>query len=577
MADSNKYIDMSAKEALKLAKDKYLLLPDIQREYVWSMEDIEKLFESIVDGYPIGSCIFWKTNKKTLNAEKPNLYFFLREFKREESKNEKASEVFGEEGDYYIVLDGQQRITSLNIALYGSYTCYKGGRGRSKSDPKYWITRELYYNLDYYKNEEDEEKDDENPPKRFSFLTKEDANNGNYYKVKNILAFDDDRALLRELIKAGYEEIIQNDLCRLFSRIHSSGSDGIVHYYCISENTYDEALDIFVRVNSTGRKLSKSDLLFSTLIDGWKEGKENIENTLKSANSKGDSFSFSRDYLMRLLLVLADAPTNLKIESFDKKTIQKIRDDWKNLSKTFINMVETLVSIGLSDGFLTSYNATMPIVYFIYKGGKINSEGAKKEIRKFLSISMAKRLFGVASNDALRSTRAALQSYDCKKNPFVLSIFDSVTLTGNRTFKVEETDIDYWLDNYTIGPNTYIILSLLYPTLKLSQESFHQDHCHPHVSFDDKPISSLGLSEETVREWQYKRNLLPNLQFLEGRENESKNKTPLKDWIADGNTIKFLPSGVSLELKDFDDFFTERRKLIRGELIRIFNIKITTE
>lgn len=181
--------------------------------------------------------------------------------------------MFGEEGDYYIVLDGQQRITSLNIALYGSYTCYKGGRGRSKSDPKYWITRELYYNLDYYKNEEDEEKDDENPPKRFSFLTKEDANNGNYYKVKNILAFDDDRALLRELIKAGYEEIIQNDLCRLFSRIHSSGSDGIVHYYCISENTYDEALDIFVRVNSTGRKLSKSDLLFSTLIDGWKEKK----------------------------------------------------------------------------------------------------------------------------------------------------------------------------------------------------------------------------------------------------------------------------------------------------------------
>lgn len=53
MPDSNKYIDMSAKEALKLAKDKYLLLPDIQREYVWSMESIEKLFESIVDGYPI--------------------------------------------------------------------------------------------------------------------------------------------------------------------------------------------------------------------------------------------------------------------------------------------------------------------------------------------------------------------------------------------------------------------------------------------------------------------------------------------------------------------------------------------
>ena len=72
MAESNKYMDMSAKEALKLAKAQFLLLPDIQREYVWKMEDIEKMFESIVDGYPIGSCIFWKTNKQTINQEKPN-------------------------------------------------------------------------------------------------------------------------------------------------------------------------------------------------------------------------------------------------------------------------------------------------------------------------------------------------------------------------------------------------------------------------------------------------------------------------------------------------------------------------
>lgn len=574
MADSNKYIDMSAKEALKLAKDRFLLLPDIQREYVWSMEDIEKLFDSIVDGYPIGSCIFWKTNKKTINDEKPNLYYFLREFKSGESKNEKAPEVFGEEGDYYIVLDGQQRVTSLNIALFGSYTSFKGGRGRSKADPKFWIKRELYYNIDFYQKEQDEENDDENPPKRFCFLTDEDAKRGKFYKVKNLLAFDDSNALLRQLIKDDYEEEVQNDLSKLFSRIHSSSTDGLIHYYCISENSYDEALDIFVRVNSTGRKLSKSDLLFSTLIDGWKDGKENIENLLKSANNKGDSFNFTRDYLMRLLLVLVDAPTNLKIKSFDKKAIQKIRDEWAKLSKAFIDMVDMLVSIGLSDGFLTSYNATMPLVYYLYKGGTIGTDDAKKEARKFLSISMANRLFGVASNDALRNTRSALQSYDCKKNPFTLSIFDAITLTGNRTFKVTESDVDYWLDNYVIGQNTYVLLSLLYPNLKLSQVAFHQDHCHPYISFDSKQIKPLGLSDEKVQEWQFKRNLLPNLQFLESHENESKNKTPLKDWIAQGNSIEYMPTGVSLEQKDFDTFFKERRKLIKAELMNIFNIPI---
>ena len=68
----------------------------------------------------------------------------------------------------------------------------------------------------------------------------------------------------------------------------------------------------------------------------------------------------------------------------------------------------------------------------------------------------------------------------------------------------------------------------------------------------------------------------PNLQFLEGRENESKNKTPLKDWIAQGNSIEFMPNGVSLEQKDFDTFFEKRRKLIKAELMKIFNIPTTS-
>lgn len=572
MAEKNKYVDMSAREALKLAKDRFLLLPDIQREYVWSMRDIEKLFDSIVDGYPIGSCIFWKTNKKIINEEKPNLYYFIREYKHECTKNEKAPEVLGEEGDYYIVLDGQQRITSLNIAYYGSYTSYKGGRGKDKKNPKYWTTRELYYNLDYYEQENDPLRDDEHPPKRFTFMSEEGAKEGHYYKIKNLLKFDDSNALLRYLIEENFDTRIQDDLTELFARTLSSNSDGLIHYYCVSENTYDEALDIFVRVNSTGKKLSKSDLLFSTLIDGWKAGKESIENLLQYVNNQGEGFGFSRDYLMRLMLVLVDAPTNLKIESFDRKTVENIRTNWDTISSALKNAVDLLVSIGLSNAFLSSYNATMPLTYFIYKGGNFNSSEAKNEARKFLSISMAKGLFGVASNEALRNTRKELSKVDCSKIPFSMKLFDSVVLTGNRTFKVTEADIDYWLDNYSIGQNTYIILSLLYPELKLNQVAFHQDHCHPHVSFETSQIKELALEAEKVAEWQTMRNRLANLQFLEGRENESKNKTPLKQWIEnEGKSIKYQPD-TSLELKDFEEFYYARRQLLKDELKRIFEV-----
>lgn len=570
MQTSNKYEDMSALTALKYVKNKNILLPDIQREYVWDTDEIERLFESIIDNYPIGTYIFWKTNKKTINAEKPNLYYFVREYKKDDTKNEKAPEVLTDETDYFIVLDGQQRLTSMNIALNGSYTVFKGGRGHNRNNPNSWITKELYYNLNFYNSLESE--DEEHPPKRFVFLSKDEAKTGNYYKVKNILAFNKPFDFFKDLNAKGIDDKCSGDLSVLFERINDSSGNGLIHYYCISENTYDEALDIFVRVNSTGRKLSKSDLLFSTLIDGWKEGKDNIDSLIASMNSKGDGFKFTRDYLMRLCLILVDADTNLKINSLNKKTIKDIRDNWNNINETLEEMSSTLADIGICNENLSSYNATMPIAYYIFKGGQLKNPDSKKEVKKFLSVSMAKRLFGVASNNALNSTRNTLKALDCKKTPFSLSLFASITLTGGRTFKVNEQDIDYWLDNYEKGQNTYILLSLLYPNLKLSQVSFHQDHCHPYVSFDNKNISSLNLSPEKAIEWQKKRNLLPNLQFLEGGENESKNRTSLKQWVAEGNDFKYHPAGISLDLKDFDNFFEKRRELIKEELMKIFEI-----
>lgn len=87
MPSVNKYEDMSALTALKYAKNRNLLLPDIQREYVWEISEIERLFESVVDNYPIGSCIFWKTNRKIVNTKKPNLYYFI-------NRNNKSTIIF---------------------------------------------------------------------------------------------------------------------------------------------------------------------------------------------------------------------------------------------------------------------------------------------------------------------------------------------------------------------------------------------------------------------------------------------------------------------------------------------------
>ncbi len=569
MTITNQYETMSAISALNLVRKGNLLLPDIQREYVWDICDIEALFESIVDDYPIGSCIFWKTDRDTINTEKPNLYYFFNTYKKGKTKNEKAPEVFIDEDYYYIVLDGQQRITSLNIALFGSYTYYKGGKGHLRSNHKSWLTKELYYNLDYDKTSN---ADDEHPHKRFCFLTTNEANEGNYFKVKSLITYKNIQQFADFMRRENYNEQSIKSLILLYERLFSSSGNGLIHYYCINEKSYDAALDIFVRVNSTGRKLSKSDLLFSTLIDGWKEGKDGIEKLLQSVNGIGDGFEFGRDYLMRLCLVLTDANTNLKINSFNKNAVTKIRNEWDHISDTLYKTVSVLKNIGMSHENLCSYNATMPIAYYIYKGGTIQNDEQEKEVRKFLSVSFAKRLFGVASNEALNSTRNALKNINCAQTPFTIGLFKDITLTGGRTFSVTETDIEFWLNNYEKGQNTYILLSLLYPYLKLSQYSFHQDHCHPYAGFEEKYISDLGLPPEKIEEWKKKRNLLPNLQFLEGAENESKNQTPLKKWVSPNRDFSYHPKGVSLELKDFDTFYEARKALMKNKLMEIFEI-----
>ena len=85
------------------------------------------------------------------------------------------------------------------------------------------------------------------------------------------------------------------------------------------------------------------------MIDGWKTGKENIESLLTSINGDYGLFKFSKDYLMRLMLILVDAPTNLKIENFNSKTVNKIRDNWSKIEKSVEKMSDVLKQIGCTE------------------------------------------------------------------------------------------------------------------------------------------------------------------------------------------------------------------------------------
>lgn len=546
-----------------------MYLPEIQRNFVWREEQIENLFDSIIMGYPIGTLLFWKTTKRAISENNLVLYEFIKDYhQRDCAENKKAPEKLITDFDkYYIVLDGQQRLSALYIALQGSIAF--------KIKKKWWNTNEafpkkkLYFNLD---SVADQKQDDDGFVKRFRFFSAQDVPTDRvWFRVCDVLDFDTEYEALQYIRAHGLNEQQSKNLLKLYKVYIASGDEAILNFYSIEEADYDDVLNIFVRINSSGTYLSKTDLLFSTIVSGWTDGREKIESLIRELNNKGGKFHFSKDFILRTCLVLTGASVNLKVESFKKDTIDAIRNEFDNIKSALIKTVKMLVDLGFCHDNITSYNALIPVAYYMYKGG-VDSEETLGGLRKYLVVSFLNNIYGVASNSALSGTRAVLEKTKCAAKPFGLEIFKDVTLVGNRKFSMSRDEIEgyFWRgkDLYT-----FLLLTVLYPEKKLGQIEWHQDHVHPYAGFETSKLRAAGITDKkTIGNWQYLRNTLPNLQLLEGKENESKNKTTLIEWCNQGNRVAYLDDDVSKDIVDFEMFYERRKQKMLDELTRILNI-----
>lgn len=104
-----------SKVVMEISRNKYLL-PVIQRELVWTPEQIENLFDSIMSGYPIGSMLFWRYNRSS--ESKYKFYKFLEKYDQYENNHNSEFDTKGLE-DITAILDGQQRLTALYLGLKG--------------------------------------------------------------------------------------------------------------------------------------------------------------------------------------------------------------------------------------------------------------------------------------------------------------------------------------------------------------------------------------------------------------------------------------------------------------------------
>ena len=223
------------------------------------------------------------------------------------------------------------------------------------------------------------------------------------------------------------------------------------------------------------------------------------------------------------------------------------------------------------------------MAYFIFKGGNVNA--SKKAMRQYLVRSQVNQVFSSRTDQVLTKIRDVLRSaqegdggtFALKSPSFGMDELVGCNLPNDRTFKMNAEDIEELL-SATKGPYTFLVLSLLYPQLRFNEVQFHQDHIHPWSQFSDAKLKPLGLTPAKVSEWQIKRDQLPNLQLMEGSENQSKNATPFVAWLnVQPNQEHFLQTnmithGLNLEIKEFDHFFETRKGILHDRLSDVFDV-----
>ncbi len=261
------FLDRSIKEVVDELNVRYFL-PDIQREYVWlkkaNEKKIEQLFDSILRGYPIGSFLFWKLQKEDIaksdeqDSDKLNfqLYQFITNYDERKPHNEKIRIEQIKRDDLYIVLDGQQRLTSLYIGLKGTRTLKK--KNAKINNPNACEEKRLYLNLKHQPNMDNPE---DNYEFEFHAKTPENDKKHFWFKVGDILELKSVINYAREYELGGEESALLENLKNAFC------TEKLISYFEETEKNLDKVLNIFIRVNSGGVKfkLSYSDLLMSIL------------------------------------------------------------------------------------------------------------------------------------------------------------------------------------------------------------------------------------------------------------------------------------------------------------------------
>lgn len=390
--------EATVEELVSMIQRGELRLPEMQRRYVWRSTRVRDLMDSLYRGYPSGAILVWDTDEDVP----------LQEFAVTQTVNPYQST--------RLLLDGQQRLTSLSAVIRGEPVTVRG-RNRAiellfnlEHPDHLVVVTEVNEDGDDEDGDEDKELGDEanssedDLQRRFNQMTfvvatKKLEQLPHWVKVSDVFKVDSDAPFLKRAGMTGFDDPRYEKYSQRLARLR--GICKYIYRMDVLERTlsYDEVTEIFVRVNSLGAKLRSSDLALAQITAKWRHSLETFQKFQADCAKVG----FDLELGVHLRNLIAFATGQSRFRTVGNLSIEALKRAWKEAGEGMefaINFLKSNVGIE-SPALLSSPFLMVVIAYFGHaRGYKISTEESA-QLRYWALVANAKGRYSRGSSETL--------------------------------------------------------------------------------------------------------------------------------------------------------------------------------
>ncbi len=282
----------------------------------------------------------------------------------------------------------------------------------------------------------------------------------------------------------------------------------LISFFEETEKNLNKVLNIFIRVNSGGVKLSYSDLLMSILTASFSSDIRERMNELVDALKDQGFSNMGQDQVLKTCLLLIGKDTTFELKNFNKNNIREIEDNWEKITESIYDAAKLLETFGYVK-YLGSAYILSSLAYFYFLKQKMSKDDEKQAL-KFVRNAQITSYFTPSTD-----TKLGIIANSMKDAQTFERFNHNLAKHETSPLKITNDTIEEEVMCSSSDAKVFPILQILYPNLNYQTTTFHIDHIYPKSKFKEK-------NKKLNKDFSKWGNHLFNLQLLEGAENSAK-------------------------------------------------------